>query len=424
MNKLHTFGAWALVYLRIIFYTLTSNYDKLADLYIVTGDLKESLRCIDKLPDSESKSYRTAIIHFHMGELPISEVIIQKQFNRNNEVAVSSGLDKLSVRFIREYLPAIGHMALLDNYVKMGILGMRSASTPILLADKVANKHYLEYWRDYLPNIITDADVISKMLPIVPYLEEHLFAIMDKNGNQKLDFSYDTIRAVQRQWEKEGRQPLLKLTKADKSRGHEVLKEWGLSDSDWFVGLHVRQGKEFIRNTRDSDIKSYFPAMESITKRGGWVIYMGSPVMDKLPPMHHVIDYAHSKDRTDWIDIFLCGASRFFIGSQSGLYLVASTFGVPTILTNQLDPLVCGLYSNQLCIYKKRVPPDNKIVSENQLYLSKQGIYFIDNTPEEINDVVIEMMDKFSSEHDITKSVSLVPEKLEKIKVERLNEKV
>jgi len=50
--------------------------------------------------------------------------------------------------------------------------------------------------------------------------------------------------------------------------------------------------------------------------------------------MPRVIDYAHHPLRSPWLDVYLCAACELFVGSSSGLFIVASVFGVPCALAN------------------------------------------------------------------------------------------
>jgi putative glycosyltransferase (TIGR04372 family) len=212
------------------------------------------------------------------------------------------------------------------------------------------------------------------------------------------------ILAVQQQWEKEGRGPLLTLKDSDHERGWDCLKRFGVRQGDWFVGLHVRDTD--FKNARDSDIDTYRMAIESVTARGGWVIRMGNPSMPPLLPMPRVIDYAHSEARSDWMDVFLWARCRFFIGTQSGPYMVPSTFGVPCVLTNSF-PMALPLPYQNINIYKlywsekeKRYMTFSEAcasrvgLAESRKYISSTGVRLVDNTPEEINDVVLEMLER------------------------------
>ncbi len=344
---------------------------------------------------------------FVHGQTDKARDVMQGFMDAQNDFARVHQLDKLGIRFQRELLNAIGHIALLDSYVKMGILGQRSAVRPILLVSPVpSNPCYLNYWRPYLPDMITDPVLLGLLSPVSKHLEDHPpYAVMNSSG-QQLYGLYSMEREIQAQWDAEGRGPLLTLTDSDNERGWQCLRDLGVPIDAWFVGLHVREDFNILE-PRNADINTYRLAIESIAARDGWVIRMGDPSMPSLPPIPQVIDYAHSEVRSDWMDVFLWAKCRFFIGTQSGPQMVPPTFGVPCVETN-MSTLGLRLWFNKdLCIFKlhwsekearhlnfAEVISSALKWSECTEYRASQGIKLVDNTPEEINDVVTEMMDR------------------------------
>ena len=356
--------------------------------------------------------------------------IKQRYIDAQNDFASKHQLDKLGVRFLMEFSLFIGSIGLLDTYVKMDILGRRSTARPIVLADKPANKCYLDYWRRYLPDMITDPLAIKLLSPLAKYLEDQLGAVMDSSGKQVYAF-HTWQRAVQEQWESEGRGPLLTLTKSDHERGWECLQALGVPPEAWFVGLHVRDDTGIgnpANCVRNSDITTYRLAIESIVARGGWVIRMGDPSMKPLPPMSHVIDYIHSEFRSDWMDVFLWARCRFFIGTNSGPIVVPPTFGVPCVITNWTSLGLRPWFNKDLLIFKlnwsksearylnfKEVISSALGLIESNEYLASVGVRLVDNTPEEINDVVVEMMDKLDGKIVYSKGDEELQERFNKL---------
>ena len=100
------------------------------------------------------------------------------------------------------------------------------------------------------------------------------------------------------------------------AQGWALLEKAGVPRGAWFVALHVRDirwrgttaGLQAIRN---ADTASYLPAIDEITRRGGFVIRMGDAEAPPLPPLANVIDYGRSDMRSDWMDIFLLAAQPF-----------------------------------------------------------------------------------------------------------------
>src|SRR6185436_16112495 len=97
---------------------------------------------------------------------------------------------------------------------------------------------------------------------------------------------------------------------------------------------------------RNVNVAAFRRAIELIVSRGGWVVRLGDASMTPLPPMPNVIDYACSAEKSPWMDVFLIGASRFYLGTPSGLWCVPTTFGVPVAITNVV-PLATRPYSTR-----------------------------------------------------------------------------
>jgi len=373
-----------------------------------------------------ARIHETFVVH---GQIRAAESIMQRYLDAQNDFAREHQLDKLGIRFQSAFLIHIGHIALLDSYVKMGILGQRSIARPIVLAAKPANKCYLDYWRRYLPDMITDPLAIELLSPLAKYLEDRYGAIMDSSGKQIYElYTGDRERAIQAQWEAEGHGPLLTLSDADHERGWQCLRSLGVPSDAWFVGLHVRGGKTTLQSLRSADINTYRLAIESIVARGGWVIRMGNPFMPPLPPMPQVIDYVHSKVRSDWMDVFLWAQCRFFIGTQSGPHVVPPTFGVPCVLTNWPSLGLRPWFNKDLCIFKlhwsereARYLNFAEVISSALAwaqctgYRASQGIKFVDNTPEEINAVVVEMLDRLEGKLRYSKEDEELQERFDRL---------
>lgn len=309
------------------------------------------------------------------------------------------------VRFLDVFMERIGHLAMEpDCYIKEGILGMRPQYFGVLLAARpVANRHFLNYWRKHI-RVVTSPIGRTLLSPFLLY------------KRLRLDISHYAVAidmtaayaAVETSWG--DRPPLLQLSEADKRRGRACLEKLGMPPDAWFVCLHSREGgysphDEMIHSYRNCDIRSYSSAIKAITGKGGWCIRMGDASMSKLPAMEHLIDYAHSDLKHDWMDVFLCASCRFFLGSNSGLSWVSTVFGVPSALTNLVPVSVMPFGKMDIGIPKLHWSQDeNRYLSFEEIFCSPVANYrfasqykdariqVIENTEEDIRDLIDEML--------------------------------
>jgi putative glycosyltransferase (TIGR04372 family) len=345
----------------------------------------------------------------------------------NQKKAIETGLDSLKIRFLDiGFTSTIGHISHLDPFVKLMLLGRLSPYKRILVTNVIANPCYLNYWKRYLPIIILDSDQMQDFQSFAEPLLEHLsmWQLSDKFENL-----YACISLSEQLWSAEKRPPLLCLSDSDQARGRDALESMGVPRDAWFVCLHVRENEiRITRNGADADIHTYLMALESITTRGGWVIRMGNPSMSPLPTMSHVIDYANSRFRTDWMDVFLWASCRFFIGTASGPLSVPPTFGVPVLYTNAPALGIAISMSNSICIPKLYWSErENRILTFAEMFsspsgwtvssdFSRIGLKQLDNTPEEINDAVLEMFTILGGNNSMSDEDILLQENFSKIR--------
>lgn len=150
-------------------------------------------------------------------------------------------------------------------------------------------------------------------------------------------FSWQIVNSYDWKGQMSGYLPV-RLRKESFDRAQINRLRMGIGKEDWLVCLHVREGgfrNDFDRREwRNSSIGNYIPAIKKITEAGGWVIRMGDNTMTPLPKMDQVIDYPFSPFKSDLMDIYLIGACRFYIGSQSGIFDVAALFQKTLIIPN------------------------------------------------------------------------------------------
>ena len=103
------------------------------------------------------------------------------------------------------------------------------------------------------------------------------------------------------------------------------------------TGFHSNDGN--TQDFRTVPIHYYYPMINMINKRGGYVILMGDssfPKVDKsdLQYPNQCIEYAHLSEKSSALDIALSGSCKLFVSSPSGLHTIAKAFGRPRLFTN------------------------------------------------------------------------------------------
>jgi len=315
-----------------------------------------------------------------------------------------------------EWVTQIGHIALLDTYKKLQLLGMSAPGQPILLAPKckVSNHSYLDLWRKHFYMIAEDR-LVNALFPYQRLYGDCFNGHITTEGASRCWSEIGAQAHID--WDIAGREPLIKLPDETRERGYAALKKFGMGKDDWFVALHVRAGsfhreaKHSIQSHRNADLADYLRAMEQITNRGGWVIRMGDVGMEPLPEMERVIDYPHTNIKSAWMDLFLAGTAKFCIGTTSGLTNVLISLGTPCLLVNCISNYF-QLWNNRVLFIFKPLwnQKDRRYLSVSEMtdnsfrwklfnikQLGELGIVPHANTAEEIERATIEMLVRLES---------------------------
>ena len=213
--------------------------------------------------------------------------------------------------------------------------------------------------------------------------------------------------------------PHLSFTPSEIEIGNRTLKQMGLGEGDRFVCFIVRDAaytkmafpdKDMsYHDYRNCDVDDYVLAAEAVADRGLFVFRMGSVVAKPLRSTHQrVIDYANSRFRSEFMDVFLGANCEFCVSDGLGYYAIPAAFRRPNAYVNY-SPFHM-FYSSRACdlgIAKtvsslktgKRLNlsqmGENGIAqfSHTAQYLDA-GVSIDSNTPEEIRDLMIEMLDR------------------------------
>lgn len=333
--------------------------------------------------------------------------------NRQMEAAEKDEIGRFGIRILYpdSLVSRIGEFAFqLDLYVKMQKLGWIPPFVTILAAtpETIVNRSLLDCWRPYV-TVIDDPDEVARLEPLKNRIAYNPVYVRLPDGIAvSKNRAYHT---VQEEWQRQGREPLLRLSQAQLDHGREGLRSLGIPEEAWFVCLHVREGgylKEApnsAESARNADVMTYLPAVEEIVRRGGWVVRIGDPSVTPLPQMAQVVDYALTSARSGEMDVFLVASARFLLGTTSGMFAVAMAFGTPSACANFFPPGE-RLYTNTDVYMPKllRERATGRLLSFEECLsmplaltydsrrVSEMGLDVVDTEPEDIRLLVDEML--------------------------------
>ena len=213
----------------------------------------------------------------------------------------------------------------------------------------------------------------------------------------------------------------LHFTDEEVARGEAGLRAMGIPAGTSFVCLIARDaaylsshrpGEDFsYHHFRDSDIQSYVLAAEELAERGYFVIRMGSKVLKAMETSHpRVIDYAGNGMRSDFLDIYLGANCAFCITSGTGWDAIPQMSRRPLVCVNWVTlgyvftsradyltiPKKLVLQGSQKTMTLQEIFSHGVGLSQNGYEYKSKGIGLVENTPEEIRDVAVEMAERLN----------------------------
>ena len=210
--------------------------------------------------------------------------------------------------------------------------------------------------------------------------------------------------------------------------GSRLLSKLKIPPNEQYICFHARDNTYLNKvskktdwayhDYRDSSIENYLSAAEEMSNRGHYSIRMGSVVKNPIDSSNpKIIDYSVSKYRSDFNDIYIGSHCRFFLCSDGGISIIPEMFRVPAVYVNWTAILRISTWVlNGLFIFKTfylRSEDRNMTFSEiinlefggidtNEIF-QKIDLELIENTPEEIRAVSIEMDERLSGNWETKK---------------------
>jgi putative glycosyltransferase (TIGR04372 family) len=214
--------------------------------------------------------------------------------------------------------------------------------------------------------------------------------------------------------------PHLNFTAEETAHGEAGLRMMGIPTGAPFVCLIVRDSAYLdahthrdwsYHNYRDSNIQNYVLAAEELADRGYFVIRMGAKVRESMKSKHpKVIDYATNGMRSDFMDVYLGSKCEFCVAGIAGWEEVPLMFRRPVAFVNfvplgylwTFGPQIMGITKHHFSLHQERELTLREIFATGAgFYLrtadyESKGIRHIENTCQEIRDVVVEMVERLS----------------------------
>ena len=224
-------------------------------------------------------------------------------------------------------------------------------------------------------------------------------------------------------------EPIIQLEDRDVLKAQKILEQIGIHKNDKVVCLCVRDDA-YLQATypsenwkehdhRDSDIKNYVLAAESLASLGYKVVRMGKVVKGKLiSNSTSVIDYANSTIRSDFLDVYLFSNAEFIISNATGMDYLGAIFRVPiglvnTVTSESIKPgKILKLYQPKTSFDSS----DGSVLGLAELVkrgfnfsyhsndYSQMNVRFQENTEEEIKNFALELREL------VEKNIEVIPQ--------------
>lgn len=295
-------------------------------------------------------------------------------------------------------------------FEQMELLGPNAFLTKKLQSDgiSVVCRENLDFWRYF-------------------YQTQRKFFVIDDSACGKNEWALKFNEYVMGHGTLNNHKEYISFTEKERIQGQALIKQMGLSEE--FVCFSARDNKyrtevmkfktdvqDMSSRFRNAPVSNYRMAMEGLQERKFQAVRMGAMAESRID-WNNTIDYA-SDYRSEFMDVFLFSKCKFFVSTPSGIQALAQLFSKPlvstdvTVLSQRTDYELFLSRERDLAIFKKywwkkenrfltfREMLEREIrddihelcsISAFTLY-EREGIIPVDNTPEEINDVVQEMI--------------------------------
>ena len=326
-------------------------------------------------------------------------------------------------------------------------IGHLVANSELILLEKKLNLYPLEkphldlFYMMKVPNYQIYKMLKRSGLNLLPSYILHPIRIINNliPGGKQHDFANhlhtDSDRDTKSLFNKNETQ--IYLTKEEMTNGKKILKEIGLSDKDKFVCVIVRDNgylKNYLggiweyHSFRNYNIDNFKLAIETLINKGYFVFRMGRNTEKKLTIKNRkFLDYSNSKYSSDFMDVFLGANCDFCISTSTGFDAIPFVFRKPIAFTHCPVGIFFTFSNKYIAITKSHYSLEKKRnlslseIFECELAFTLKSEEFnkkvelIENTPEELNDLALEMVELINNNFEFKEEAREIQKKFRKI---------
>ena len=301
--------------------------------------------------------------------------------------------------------PAIGHYPI-DLYLASKIYGEKSIfvfKSGLNFANKYLVKKIYENY-----NVKNNYEILTSLQESVERLTMSLVSFEKCPGILHPTEKHNYAKYL------DGESKIFDFNESENNEGLTFLKKHNI-EKEKFICFIIRtseyydsmnkSSREENYSYRNVNQENYVQVLKYLINKGYKIIRMGKGTKSKFPFEHkNFIDYSLSKDRSDFLDIWLSANCKFFLHSGTGIGVIPLLFNVPIVSTEQMTPLrTLSWLPKSIHLPRPIKNRNNKMLNVKEIIeyglhwkvvqseYDKLKIRPIENEPEEILNAVIEM---------------------------------